>query len=324
MIVLGGIILFLISVWLGMYTTSKIGFPNKKEEKSPNQLAIDFLKAGKIEELEELRALIESPIVLEEQDLSNLNLARAVLNGITFKSVNFNNSDLSYADLRNSIFERCDLSNSKLINIQWNNSILEGNNFTKSQIDKTDFSNSILNGNNFSESNQNEIILSSTIEQNNIDLITNTKSESHKNISIENSEIDDLIKTIQKHPSLLYDVNPNKLEEIVARLLENYNYNVEITSQTRDGGYDLILTKNDIVDQKIMVEVKRTSPNRKVGASSVRALYASLMNLSFDKGMLVTTSYLTSEAREIVKKTNGKIVAIEYEQLKEWINKYAI
>lgn len=324
MIIFVGIVLFGLSVWLGVYVTTEIGFPKKVEQKTTNQIASELLKAGKVEELEELRALIETPIVLENENFSNVNLTRAVLNGITFKTVNFSKSDLSFADLRNTIFENCDLTQSKLLNIQWNNSILESNNLTKSHIEKTDFSNSILNNNDFSESTQNKLILKNTIVQENTNLNYESETDITQDITSIRLATDDLIKSIQNLPGLLYEVNPNKLEEIVARLFEYFNYKVEITSQTRDGGYDLILTKSDIVDQKIIVEVKRTSPNRKVGLSSVKALYASLVNSNFDKGMLITTSYLTTEARGFVGKTNGKIVTVEYEQLKEWIDNYAI
>lgn len=323
MIVTGAIILLIISVLLGYWLTGKIAFSQSKSTVSVNDLAFKFLKEESIEKLEELRAVTDSKIAITNQDLSNLNLQRSVLNGLSFKEVKFINTDLSFADLRNTNFEQCDFSKANIKNAQWNNSKLVENNFKNANVSKTDFSNSFLTKNIFTETVQKEINLNSSKFEENIDLLITEENPNEFENSNNYRSIDELIRNIASNPVLMFELNPNRLEEIVGTLLESFNYRVDFPSpNSRDGGYDLLITKDDLIDQRIIVEVKRTSPARKVGLSSVKALYASLLNLNYDRALLVTTSHLTSEAMKFAKETNGKIKVVDYSEFLLWIKNY--
>src|SRR5262245_40940377 len=84
-----------------------------------------------------------------------------------------------------------------------------------------------------------------------------------------------LIQDIKKNPKALYEIQPNAFEELVAELLASYGWKVDVTKQTRDGGYDIFAVRKDIsgVESSWIVECKRYRRDRKVGIDVARALY---------------------------------------------------
>lgn len=56
----------------------------------------------------------------------------------------------------------------------------------------------------------------------------------------ETSRIQKVIFEIYRDNSLLYKITPFKFEKVIAELLKFQGFTVELTKQTRDGGYDII------------------------------------------------------------------------------------
>jgi hypothetical protein len=50
---------------------------------------------------------------------------------------------------------------------------------------------------------------------------------------------DELIRHLTKHPELMHKLGSRKFEELVAQLLKDKGYEVELTPRTRDGGLDI-------------------------------------------------------------------------------------
>lgn len=50
----------------------------------------------------------------------------------------------------------------------------------------------------------------------------------------------ELKRYLNKHPEKLYDLSPRKFEELIAAILEDLGFEVELTQATRDGGSDII------------------------------------------------------------------------------------
>ncbi|MFO3715055.1 restriction endonuclease [Oribacterium sp. P9] len=66
-------------------------------------------------------------------------------------------------------------------------------------------------------------------------------------------------------------------------------------------------------------ECKRYNPRRPVGVNVVRELFSVLQKECVDKGVIVTTSYFTRDAKEEVKQLNGRIKLIDYDELLQLI-----
>jgi hypothetical protein len=50
---------------------------------------------------------------------------------------------------------------------------------------------------------------------------------------------DELIRVLAERPELMYELRPRQFEELLADIFARQGFDVELTQQTRDGGYDL-------------------------------------------------------------------------------------
>ena len=66
------------------------------------------------------------------------------------------------------------------------------------------------------------------------------------------------------------ELSPRRFEELVGDVYSNLGYKVQLTPQTRDGGYDLLLLDKN--NEKIIVEAKRYRSTNKVEVGVVDVL----------------------------------------------------
>jgi Restriction endonuclease len=106
-----------------------------------------------------------------------------------------------------------------------------------------------------------------------------------------NAVADELTVVCGKVPELLDRLTSRQFEEMVGAIFKNCGFTVELTSQTKDGGYDLLVVSNSKLEQEIaIVEVKHYRPDRPVGVAVVRALYGVRSLRSIPRCYLVTSS----------------------------------
>jgi len=75
------------------------------------------------------------------------------------------------------------------------------------------------------------------------------------------------------NPAKLYDLSPRKFEELIASILEDLGFDVQLTQATRDGGSDIIAyIRNAVCEYLTLVECKKYDPKNKVGVGIIRAL----------------------------------------------------
>jgi HJR/Mrr/RecB family endonuclease len=75
----------------------------------------------------------------------------------------------------------------------------------------------------------------------------------------------ELKRYLNKHPEKLYDLTLRKFEELIASILEDLGFEVELTQATRDGGSDIIAyIRNAVCEYLTLVECKKYSPENKV------------------------------------------------------------
>lgn len=93
-----------------------------------------------------------------------------------------------------------------------------------------------------------------------------TEKESIKEIIFsETTRIKDLIFQIYLNNEKLFQVHQREFEKIIAELLYSKGFNVELTKQTRDNGYDILALKyvDGLSPIEYLVECKKFNPSRK-------------------------------------------------------------
>jgi len=130
-------------------------------------------------------------------------------------------------------------------------------------------------------------------------------------------------KYFKKHPEKLYELDPRKFEELIASIMEDFGFEVELTKATRDGGRDIIANiKNAVTNFLAYVECKRYSPTNKVGVSIIREV-AGVHSLRMpSKSIIVTTSTFTKDAVKEASIMNDQMKLNDYYDLKAWLSKY--
>ena len=143
-------------------------------------------------------------------------------------------------------------------------------------------------------------------------------------LSIQATE-QELIKYLQNHPHSVYEIPPREFEKIVAELLHSFGFDVELTQQTRDGGYDIVAFSKDRlgIRTKYIVECKRYGPDKPIRVGLVRALYGVKGKLHADHALLATTSYFTADAENFAKEpTVLNLHLKDFETIQEWLAAY--
>jgi restriction system protein len=134
---------------------------------------------------------------------------------------------------------------------------------------------------------------------------------------------DSLIRRLQKVPTDLYKISPRQFEEIIADLLSDMGWDVELTKQTRDGGKDILAyTETDLGRILCLVEAKRHRRDRPVGIGIVKTLLGTFCDHPATSAMLVTTSHFSDDAKELEERHKYQLSLRDYAGVVEWIKKY--
>lgn len=139
----------------------------------------------------------------------------------------------------------------------------------------------------------------------------------------ETSRIKKIITDIYYDNSVLHIIEPRQFEEIVAEILYSKGFEVELTKQTRDKGFDIIALKyiDGFVPLKFLVECKRYT-REKVGVEIIRSFKEVLATENANRGIIVTTSYFSKEA---TKKKDNSPYLLDYkdkDNVIEWVQEY--
>jgi HJR/Mrr/RecB family endonuclease len=100
-------------------------------------------------------------------------------------------------------------------------------------------------------------------------------------------------------PSSLAAMPYRAFEELVGEVYRRLGYAIELTHSSRDGGKDIIATKEmkGISPARLIIECKRCSPSETVGVEAVEELYSVHMQEGSTHAVLVTTGTLSRGAR---------------------------
>jgi hypothetical protein len=132
-----------------------------------------------------------------------------------------------------------------------------------------------------------------------------------------------LLDLLAANPEAMHKLSPRQLEELVADLLLNEGWEVELTAKTRDGGYDLFavrLGSGSEPPSTWVVECKRYRPERKVGLELVRAVYGTEPVRAGANAMIATTSAFTAGALAY-KASRYDLELRDYNDLVDWLER---
>jgi restriction endonuclease Mrr len=100
-----------------------------------------------------------------------------------------------------------------------------------------------------------------------------------------------------------------EFEGLVAALLSRMEFRAETTRATGDGGIDVVaVLDRPILGGKYLFQCKRYAPNNLVGASTVRDFYGAVTADKAVKGVLITTSDFTAQAREFAERVGLELI----------------
>lgn len=125
------------------------------------------------------------------------------------------------------------------------------------------------------------------------------KEEFRENLTTTTKEIEQVPETEQKFVNQTSRGLGNKLEEMVERIFREQGYETKTRQKIlgRSNAYneiDVLATRKNV---RIAIECKNYSEERKVGIKEIRDFVSKLEDLDIHRGLFVTSSYFSEEAR---------------------------
>lgn len=123
---------------------------------------------------------------------------------------------------------------------------------------------------------------------------------------------------------------PAFFERLIVKLLVEMGYGGSVAAAGRalgksgDGGVDGVIDQDALGLDRVYIQAKRYAPGNNVGASAVRDFFGSLDRFRASKGLFVTTSAFTSDARETVGHLSKRIVLLDGEDLTRLMVRYNV
>lgn len=114
----------------------------------------------------------------------------------------------------------------------------------------------------------------------------------------------------------LYDMHPVRFERLILDLLKAMGYGAgsfgkhEMTKTSGDGGIDGIIHEDALGLDAVYIQAKRYQAETKVGRPAIQQFIGSLTGEGATKGVFVTTSDFSAEARGYLAKVQHRVVLI--------------
>jgi Holliday junction resolvasome RuvABC ATP-dependent DNA helicase subunit len=115
--------------------------------------------------------------------------------------------------------------------------------------------------------------------------------------------------TTSDNEPLTADMSGVEFERIITALLTRMEFRAELTKATGDGGIDIVaILDKPILGGKYLFQCKRYAPDNLVGAATVRDFYGAVTADKAVKGVLITTSDFTAQAREFAERVGLELI----------------
>jgi restriction system protein len=116
-------------------------------------------------------------------------------------------------------------------------------------------------------------------------------------------------------------MSPTRFEQLIVDLLLAMGYGGgdramgDRIGKSGDGGIDGVINEDKLGLDAVYVQAKRYAPDAKVGRPALQAFVGSLTGEGANKGVFVTTSDFSREARDYLNRVQHRIVLINGELL---------
>jgi restriction system protein len=132
-----------------------------------------------------------------------------------------------------------------------------------------------------------------------------------------------LLRQLQNGSAAIDEMSWRDFERLIAALLERDGYTVELMDGTKDGGVDVMATKNLGPSGyfRTLWQAKKKNQSNKVGISVVRELADTRQEFGASKGIIVTSSYLTRGAIERINRDKFILGKVDRRDLDAWIRR---
>ena len=156
------------------------------------------------------------------------------------------------------------------------------------------------------------------------ELYTEPESAANDETRLIITSIDDEVKKyLKKHPEKLYELSPRKFEELVASILKDMGFDVELTQATRDGGRDIIAhVRNAVCSYLTHIECKRYAADNKVGVGIIREVIGVHHIRKATKSIIVTTSFFSHDALKEAERMENQLDLKDFSDIKAWLQRY--
>ena len=130
--------------------------------------------------------------------------------------------------------------------------------------------------------------------------------------------------------AILRDISPTRFERLILDLLTAMGYgggdlaNARMTKASGDGGIDGIIHEDALGLDAVFVQAKRYSPENKVSRPAIQQFIGSLTGEGATKGVFVTTSDFSADARAFLGKVQQRVVLINGQELARLMIRYGI
>ena len=126
------------------------------------------------------------------------------------------------------------------------------------------------------------------------------------------------------------DQSPYFFEHLVVDLLVKMGYggsfanSAQVTKYVHDDGIDGIIYEDKLGLDKIYIQAKRYKFDNTVGKPQIQQFSGALDEQKATKGVFITTSSYSKEAKQYVEKLNKKIVLIDGQELARYMIEYNV
>lgn len=125
-------------------------------------------------------------------------------------------------------------------------------------------------------------------------------------------------------------LTPQRFERLILDLLIAMGYgggdieNGRMTKVTGDGGIDGIINEDALGLDCVYIQAKKNGPENTVGRPDIQRFVGSLTGEGATKGVFVTTSSFSKEAREYIKRIQQRVVLIDGKVLAQLMVKHGV
>lgn len=130
-----------------------------------------------------------------------------------------------------------------------------------------------------------------------------------------------LLHEIQRDLLRVDDLSWREFEKLIATLLERDGYIVDLMRGTKDGGVDVVATKDMGAAGyfKSVWQAKKHRIDRRIGIGLLRELADTRLEHGASKALIVTTSYLTRDALARVERDRYLLGKVDRDDLAQWV-----